>query len=109
MNPLQIQSDPQTHHMRIETLNIVPRYCSDEQAMWVFPHRGYLSQDSRLVLPATCVSEEYQFSPYAGVLSLIKTATLRVGDIVVAQLSEANKLYACQMLTHHLELSLIHI
>ncbi len=102
-NPLSIQSDPNERHMRLETLNIVPRNSSDTNAMWILPHRGYLSQDSRIVLPATCVSPEYQYSPYAGVLSLIKTATLRVGDVVVAQLDEANKFYAAQLLTHHLE------
>lgn len=109
VNPLMIKSDPENRNMRIETVVIVPRHIEDSSdgtggsCQFILPHRGYLSGDSRIVLPAKCVSDAYQYCPTAGVYSLISQATMRVGDIVVAQVDSANQLYAMRENLSHLE------
>ena len=59
-NPLQIQVNPEILQQRIETIIIQPRFCNDDSStgsggscQFVLPHRGYLSGDSRIILPAT--------------------------------------------------------
>ena len=107
VNPLMIKSDPENRNMRIETIVIVPRHIDDSKTggscQFILPHRGYLSGDSRIVLPAKCVKDAYQYCPTAGVHSLISQATMRVGDVVVAQVDSANQLYAMRENLSHLE------
>ena len=110
MNPLNINSDPENRNQRIETLIIPSRFCSDDsvtgsggRAIIVLPSRGNLSGDSRILLPATCVDDCYQYSPVAGCLSLIEQATFRVGDITVCQVDHGRKLYVQQSLLKHPE------
>ena len=107
VNPLMIKSDPENRNMRIETVVIVPRHIDDSSTggsvQFILPHRGYLSGDSRIVLPATCVKDCYQYCPTAAVYSLISQATMRVGDVVVAQVDSANQLYAMRENLSHLE------
>ena len=107
VNPLMIKSDPENRNMRIETIVIVPRHIDDSSTggscQFILPHRGYLSGDSRIVIPATCVSDAYQYAPTAGVYSLISQATMRVGDIVVSQVDSGAQLYAMRENLSHLE------
>ena len=109
-NPLQIQVNPEILQQRIETIIIQPRFCNDDSStgsggscQFVLPHRGYLSGDSRIILPTTCADSGFQFCPLAGCLSLVSQATLRVGDIVVAQMDQANKFMVMKQLLNHLE------
>ena len=107
VNPLMIKSDPENRNMRIETIVIVPRHIDDSSTggscQFILPHRGYLSGDSRIILSATCIKDAYQYCPNAGVYSLISQATMRVGDVVVAQVDSANQLYAMRENLSHLE------
>ena len=107
VNPLMIKSDPENRNMRIETIVIVPRHIDDSatggSCQFILPHRGYLSGDSRLVIPATCVKDCYQYAPTAGIYSLISQATMRVGDVVVAQVDSGSQLYAMRENLSHLE------
>ena len=109
-NPLQIQVNPEILQQRIETIIIQPRFCNDDAStgsggscQFVLPHRGYLSGDSRIILPAVCADPGYQYCPLAGCLSLISQATMRVGDIVVAQMDQSNKFMVMKQLLNHLE------
>ena len=108
MNPLQFeQSLNENSQQRIETIIMVPRHCEDDssggQCQFIFPNNGYLSADSRVIIPATCADEGYQYCPAAGVFSLIKQANLRIGDVLVAQIDRANQLYAMRENLNHLE------
>lgn len=107
VNPLMIKSDPENRNMRIETIVIVPRHIDDSSSggscQFILPHRGYLSGDSRIVIPATCVKDAYQYCPNSAVYGLISQATMRVGDVVVAQVDSANQLYAMRENLSHLE------
>ncbi len=107
VNPLMIKSDPENRNMRIETVVIVPRHIDDSSnggsVQFILPHRGYLSGDSRIVIPATCVKDCYQYCPTAAVYSLISQATMRVGDVVVAQVDSASQLYSMRENLSHLE------
>ena len=110
MNPLQIKSDPENRNMRIETIVIVPRNCDDDavtgtggSCLFVLPHRGYLSGSTSIIIPANCLNSAFQYSPVAGVMSLVKQATMRVGDTVVCQVDNAAQLYAIKEQTKHLE------
>lgn len=107
VNPLMIKSDPENRNMRIETIVIVPRHIDDSSTggscQFILPHRGYLSGDSRIVIPATCISDAYQYAPTAGVYSLISQATMRVGDVVVSQVDAGSQLYAMRENLSHLE------
>ena len=107
VNPLMIKSDPENRNMRIETIVLVPRHIDDSKTggscQFILPHRGYLSGDSRIVIPATCIKDAYQYCPTAGVYSLISQATMRVGDVVVAQVDSASQLYAMRENLSHLE------
>ena len=107
VNPLMIKSDPENRNMRIETVVIVPRHIDDSSTggscQFILPHRGYLSGDSRIVIPATCVKDCYQYCPTAAVYSLISQATMRVGDVVVAQVDSASQLYSMRENLSHLE------
>lgn len=107
MNPLNIGiTDPEVRHQRIETIILFPRDCRDDTSgsgghcVFVLPHRGYLSPDCRIILPATCAELGYDYPPNVGVFSLIKSATLRVGSVVVSQLNNAAQYYA---LKHNLK------
>lgn len=102
-SPLDIPQNTEIRHQRIETLSIPARHATDEAAIFIFPNRGSLSGDSRLILPCTCIDDCYQYSPVAGVLSLIKQVTFRVGDVVVCQLDEGGKLYVMKSFLQHLE------
>jgi len=102
-----IKSDPENRNMRIETIVIVPRHIDDSSTggscQFILPHRGYLSGDSRIVIPATCIKDAYQYCPTAAVYGLISQATMRVGDVVVAQVDSANQLYSMRENLSHLE------
>ncbi len=107
MNPLNIGiTDPEVRHQRIETIILFPRDCRDDTSgsgghcKFILPHRGYLSPDCRIILPAICAKEGYDYPPNVGVFSLIKSATLRVGSAVVSQLNNAAQYYA---LKHNLK------
>lgn len=110
MNPLNINSDPENRNQRLETLIIPNRFCSDDEVTGsggrctiILPSRGNLSGDSRLILPATCADDCYQYSPVSGCLCLISQASFRVGDVTVCQLDRARKLYVQQSLLKHPE------
>tara|TARA_R110001592_G_scaffold181311_2_gene424027 strand:- start:660 stop:3191 length:2532 start_codon:yes stop_codon:yes gene_type:complete len=107
MNPLNVGiTDPEVRHQRIETIILFPRDCRDDtsgsggHATFILPHRGYLSPDTRMIIPAVCAKEGYDYPPNVGVFSLIKSATLRVGSAVVSQLNNAAQYYA---LKHNLK------
>ena len=57
---------------------------------------AYLSSDSRIVIPCTCLEKGYQFPPNAGIFSVIESATLSTASSgPFAQVSEsAGELYA---------------
>ncbi len=100
LDPLNLQTNPEFKDMRIETVSIYPRSFSDEgvnggQCSFVFPKRGYLSGESRIILPATCINDAYQYVPSAGVFSLIQSASLQCESSgVIAQVDNANELYS---------------
>lgn len=102
MNPLQIQSALENKSQRIETVVIQPRTFieakSGGELLYILPHRGYLASSTKIVFELKNVSEEFQLCPAAGILSFIKTATLRVGSTIVCQLNNANKLMAIRAL-----------
>ena len=98
-NPLNLVTDPEIKQMRIESLTVFPRTINDGEttgaASFVLPSRGYLSSDSRIVLPAKCADPAYQYPPNVGVFSLISTATLSTASSgVLAQIdNNAGELY----------------
>lgn len=101
MNPLNLViEDPEIRQQRIETDVLFPININDSAvsgapfARFVLKNRGFLSPDSRLILPCTVPSTSYQYSPTGGVFCLVKTATLRVGDVVVSQCNDINLLMA---------------
>ena len=63
MNPLNLVMDPEVRQMRIESLTVFPRTINDGMtggsAHFVLPNKGYLSADSRIVLPAVNVAGQY--------------------------------------------------
>ena len=98
-NPLNLVTDPEIKQMRIESLTVFPRTINDNetggQVHFVLPNKGYLSSDSRIVLPTKCADPAYQYPPNVGVFSLIGTATLSTESSgVIAQIDNAGELYA---------------
>ena len=98
-NPLNLVTDPEIKQMRIESLTVFPRTINDNetggQVHFVLPNKGYLSSDSRIVLPAKCADPAYQYPPNVGVFSLASTATLSTESRgVLCQLDNAGELYA---------------
>ena len=98
-NPLNLVTDPEVKQMRIESLTVFPRTINDNenggQVHFVLPNKGYLSSDSRIVIPCTNADPAYQFPPNVGVFSLIGTATLSTESSgVIAQIDNAGELYA---------------
>ena len=98
-NPLNLVTDPEIKQMRIESLTVFPRTINDNetggQVHFVLPNKGYLSSDSRIVLPSKCADPAYQYPPNVGVFSLIGTATLSTESSgVIAQIDNAGELYA---------------
>ena len=101
MNPLNLViEDPEIRQQRIETDVLFPININDSAvngapfARFVLKNRGFLSPDSRLILPATVASTSYQYAPTGGVFALVKNATMRVGDVVVSQCNDINLLMA---------------
>ena len=98
---LQLSESIENKEQRIETISIFPRSINDTntaggQCSFILPRRGaYLSADSRIVLPATCVEEGYQYPPNLGVFSLIQSASMRTESSgKFAEIDNANHLYA---------------
>lgn len=109
-NPLNlIIADPEIRQQRIETDVLYPMNISDNAVggqpycRFTLKNRGFLSPDSRLILPASVTSTSYQYSPFGGVFSLIKRATLRVGAVVVQQVEDVNLLMSQMNLLRPLE------
>lgn len=99
-NPLYVfEQDDEAREMRVETVTIFPRSHADASTgghiSFVMPNKGYLSGDSRLVIPATCKEEGYQYPVNAGVFSLIESATISTASSgVIAQVDQAGELYS---------------
>lgn len=98
---LVLAENIENKQMRIETVSIFPRTINDNSesggvASFILPNKnGYLSADSRIVLPAVSVNKAYQYPPNVGVFSLIETATLRTSSSgALAQVSNAGHIYA---------------
>ena len=100
LDPLNLQTNPEFRDMRIETVTLFPRSFADQganggQCSFVFPKRGYLSGESRIILPAVCANNAYQYPPSAGVFSLIRSASLQTESSgVIAQVDNAGELYS---------------
>ena len=100
LDPLNLQTNPEFRDMRIETVTLFPRSFADQgsnggQCSFVFPKRGYLSGESRIILPAICANNAYQYPPSAGVFSLIRSASLQTESSgVIAQVDNAGELYS---------------
>ena len=110
MNPLNLViANPEIKQQRIETDVLFPMNISDNAVggqpvcRFVLKNRGFLSPDSRLVLPATVTSTSYQYSPLGGCFSLLKRATLRVGSVVVQQVEDCGLLMSQMNLLRPLE------
>jgi len=99
-DPLSLLSDLRNRQQYIETVSVYPRFINDStnggSMSLVLPKKkAYLSGDSRLILPCTCVDTGYQFPPNVGIFSLIDSVTLRTETGgVICQLNSANDLYA---------------
>jgi hypothetical protein len=97
-NPLNLNTDPEIKQMRLESLTVFPRSINDDanggQAHFVLPSKGYLSADSRIVIPCLAADPAYQFPPNVGLWSVLQTATLSVDGTVLAQVDNAGELYA---------------
>ena len=109
-NPLNLViADPEIRQQRIETDVLYPMNINDNAVggqpfcRFTLKNRGFLSPDSRLILPATVASTSYQYAPTGGVFSLIKRATLRIGAIVVQQVEDVNLLMSQMNLMRNLE------
>ena len=109
-NPLNLViADPEIRQQRIETDVLYPMNINDNAVggqpfcRFTLKNRGFLSPDSRLILPATVASTSYQYAPTGGVFSLIKRATLRIGAIVVQQVEDVNLLMTQMNLMRNLE------
>tara|TARA_R110000796_G_scaffold21308_3_gene62781 strand:- start:7791 stop:10814 length:3024 start_codon:yes stop_codon:yes gene_type:complete len=90
--------DPSLRQMRIETTSIYPRSINDSEqggsASWIFPSKGTLSNDTRLVLPAVCARKEYQYPINCGLWSLIEKATFSTSNgSVFGEVSKAGEIY----------------
>ena len=67
-DPLSLLSDLRNRQQYIETVSVYPRFINDStnggSMSLVLPKKkAYLSGDSRLILPCTCVDTGYQFPP----------------------------------------------
>jgi hypothetical protein len=80
----------------IETTEIYPREKSETEVNFVLPKKqGYLSADTRLIIPATCITAGYQYPPNVGVFSLFQTVTIMTeSGGIIDQLNNANELYS---------------
>mgnify|MGYP003133530553 CR=1 FL=1 len=108
MNPLNfIIDDSSLRHQRIETTTIYPRTINDNVdgglVRFVLPNKGFLSANTCIVLPATCVEECYQYAPNAGVYSLLKVARLSCGDQVISEIQNVGQLLAQKKLAESQE------
>tara|TARA_R100001594_G_scaffold145382_1_gene195489 strand:- start:929 stop:2902 length:1974 start_codon:yes stop_codon:yes gene_type:complete len=108
MNPLNLRiQDNEIRQQRIETDVVYPIHIQDGtsngRCRFTLKHRGMLDPDSRIILPATTNNAYYQYAPTGGVFSLIKSATLRVGAVVVAQTENLHLLMAKMNLLRPLE------
>lgn len=94
-NPLNLSQDSELRDMRIETVTVYPRSISDQHCSIILPKKGYLSSDSRIVIPAVCVDNGYQYPVNAGVYALIQSATLSTESSgVIAQVDNGGELYS---------------
>ena len=108
MNPLNfIIDDTSLRHQRIETTTIYPRTINDNQegglVRFVLPNKGFLSANTCIVLPATCVEDAYQYAPNAGIYSLLKTARMSCGDQVISEIQNVGQLLAHKKLAESQE------
>ena len=99
-NPLNLVTDAEIRQCRLEPVSVFPRQINDRDgtasASFVLPRKaGYLSSDSRIVLPATCVNKAYQYPTNVSVFALVETVTLSTSSSgVIAQIDNAGELYA---------------
>jgi len=96
--------DPEIRHMDIQTTSIYPRSINDSEqggsASWIFPRKGTLSRDTRVVLPAVCAQKCYQYPINCGVWALIEKATFSTSNgSVFAEVSKAGEIYHMLNLT----------
>lgn len=86
----------QSRSQYIETIEIYPREKSSNEMNFVLPKRqGYLSADTRLIIPATCITKGYQYPPNVGVFSLFQSVTIMTeSGGVIDQVNYANELYS---------------
>lgn len=108
MNPLNfIIDDSALKHQRIETTTIYPRTINDNVnggiCRFVLPNKGFLSANTCIVLPATCVDECFQYAPNAGVYSLLKVARFSCGDQVISEIQNVGQLLAQKKLLEQQE------
>ena len=95
MNPLNLVTDAEVRQMRIESVTVYPRNINEQVAHFVLPHKGYLSADSRLVIPLVTKDKAYQLPCSVGLHAIVKTATLSTPSSgVIAQVDEAGQMYA---------------
>lgn len=109
MNPLNfIIDDSSLRHQRIETTTIYPRTINDNTSgglvRFVLPNKGFLSANTCIQIPATCVEECYQYAPNAGIYSLLKTARMVCGDQVISEIQNVGQLLAQKKLTESQEI-----
>lgn len=94
--------DNQIKQERVETDRVYPRTINDSidggQAIFVLKHRGYLSPDSRLIIPVRAPGGEVELSPTGGIFALCKRATIRCGSTVILQSQDINLLMSQQNL-----------
>jgi hypothetical protein len=109
MNPLNfIIDDSSLRHQRIETTTIYPRTINDNSSgglvRFVLPNKGFLSANTCIQIPATCVEECYQYAPNAGIYSLLKTARMVCGDQVISEIQNVGQLLAQKKLAESQEI-----
>jgi len=109
MNPLNfIIDDSSLRHQRIETTTIYPRTINDNVqgglVRFVLPNKGFLSANTCITIPATCVEDCYQYAPNAGIYSLLKTARMVCGDQVISEIQNVGQLLAQKKLAESQEI-----
>lgn len=98
-DPLNLLSDLQDRSQYIETMQVYPRVIQDgveggSMSLVLPKKKAYLSSDSRLILPLTCVDTGFQLVPSAGISGLIDSAVMRTETGgVIAQSQHSSELY----------------
>ena len=98
-NALNLITDPDIRQVRIESMTIFPRTINDNETgghvSFTLPSKGYLSSDSRIIIPAKCVDPAYQYPPNVGIGALISTVSLSTESSgVIAQVDNFGELFA---------------